>query len=154
MRAKSLKSSQILRAHMPYFRRPSHIWWNIHAGSHRNPALAEDCGVFVVECISCAQFVTHSLRFPCKTHYTWCVWCFSIANIPQFSVSEVTVMKNAVLQWSKKHRFSTLDCLAMGYWWFFNYRDQNIVKSTQARARVEKSPEVADYQSHFTWIYF
>ena len=24
MRAKSLKSSQILRAHMPYFRRPSH----------------------------------------------------------------------------------------------------------------------------------
>ena len=25
MRAKSLKSSQILRAHMPYFRRPGHI---------------------------------------------------------------------------------------------------------------------------------
>ena len=25
MRAKTLKSSQILRAHMPYFRRPSHI---------------------------------------------------------------------------------------------------------------------------------
>ena len=26
MRAKSLKSSQILRAHMPYFRRPGHIY--------------------------------------------------------------------------------------------------------------------------------
>ena len=29
MRAKSLKSSQILRAHMPYFRRPSHIFYNL-----------------------------------------------------------------------------------------------------------------------------
>ena len=27
MRAKSLKSSQILRAHMPYFRRPGHNYW-------------------------------------------------------------------------------------------------------------------------------
>jgi len=26
MRAKSLRSSQILRAHMPYFRRPGHIY--------------------------------------------------------------------------------------------------------------------------------
>jgi len=30
MRARSLKSSQILRAHMPYFRRPGHIYkWYI-----------------------------------------------------------------------------------------------------------------------------
>ena len=30
MKAKSLKSSQILRAHMPYFRRPGHIYGNIY----------------------------------------------------------------------------------------------------------------------------
>ena len=34
MRAKSLKSIQILRAHMPYFRRPGHIYKEIYNSLH------------------------------------------------------------------------------------------------------------------------
>jgi len=46
MKAKSLKSGQILRAHLPYFRRPGHIY---STGPSTDPY-----GSCEVTCISCS----------------------------------------------------------------------------------------------------
>jgi len=43
MRAKSLKSSQILTAHMPYFHRPSHIYFVYIYITVTIPGLQQPC---------------------------------------------------------------------------------------------------------------